>query len=403
MQKLILFFAGIGILFFMVACQEDDSLDTTVDIPIDEEDDEIIEDEPPYDLLIQDLNLPTTPYNYANIQLPAFFNPPGAPNNDNTPTDNQISDWGATLGRVLFYDPNLSANNMVACASCHLQENGFTDPLQFSMGFEGGHTGRNSMSLSNSRYYAPGAFFWDQRAATLEEQVLMPIQDAVEMGMNLEDLEQKLALLPYYPDLFEKAFGSTEINSENIAKALAQFVRSMVSFSSRYDEGFASLNPPQNPINTDFPNFTALENLGKQLFFDPNGGNCAVCHGTQHFMPPAPFNNGLDQFYEDQGIGAVTGLTQDNGFFKVGSLRNIALTAPFMHDGRFETLEEVIEHYNSGVQNHPNLSPQLRAGGPNGPPRQLNLTETEKSALVAFLETLTDSEFMVDERWGSPF
>ncbi|MCB0640826.1 MAG: cytochrome-c peroxidase, partial [Phaeodactylibacter sp.] len=282
MLKPWLYFSMFCLIFTVYACQEDDALTDPVDKP--DADTTSTDTIPEYDILALNLQLPETPFNYANIQLPPFFNIPGTPNPDNTPANNQISDWGATLGRALFYDPNLSANNAVACASCHHQENALADPFVLSAGFEGGHTGRHSMSLTNSRYYPRGQFFWDERAATLEDQTLMPIQDAVEMGTKLEDLEQKLALIPYYPDLFERAFGSPEISSELIARALAQFIRSMVSFSSKYDEGFTQLTPPQNPATTDFPNFTELENLGKQVFFDVNRGNCAVCHGTQHFM-----------------------------------------------------------------------------------------------------------------------
>lgn len=348
------------------------------------------------------LDLPEEYYNYANIPLPPYFNAPALDDSDNTPADNPTTDAGATLGRVLFYDNKLSVTNTQSCADCHKQEIGFTDDAQFSRGFVGGFTARNSMQLANARFYASGGFFWDERAATLEEQILEPIQDPIEMGMTLEELVEKLEATDYYAPLFEDAFGTPEITADRIAKATAQFIRSMVSYSSKYDEGRAQL-PPGPHGTTPFPNFTESENRGKAIFFDPQFGGCAGCHNTDAFIAPEARNNGLDSEYSDNGLGDVTGLAQDNGRFKVPSLRNVELSGPFMHDGRFETLEEVIEHYNSGVQAHPNLSPQLRTGGPMGPPKQLNLIEADKIALVDFLRTLTDYQFITDERWSDPF
>ena len=263
------------------------------------------------------------------------------------------------------------------------------------------------MNLSHSKYYGPASFFWDQRAATLEDQTLMPIQDLVEMGMSLDDLVIKLEATDYYAELFDDAFGSTVITADRISRALAQFIRSMETYGSKYDEGRATIVGPGQggipPFQQDFPNFTEQENLGKSIFFDTEIGNCASCHTPDLFIAPGPRNNGLDVVYEDNGFGEVTGNLQDYGLFKVPSLRNIELTGPYMHDGRFETLEEVIEHYNSGVQDHPNLGPQLRINGPNSPPKMLNLSETDKAALVAFLKTLTDQDFLTDERWSNPF
>lgn len=357
-------------------------------------------------------DLPATPYAYSAITLPAHFQTPGVLAKDNTPTDNPITDLGATLGRVLFHDTALSANDAVACASCHLQEYGFSDPAQLSVGFEGGLTGRNSMSIANARFYQNGHFFWDERADTLEDQVLMPIQDSTEMGMTLEELEIKLAARSYYPELFEQAFGDPAITSDRISRALAQFVRSIVSYRSRYDEGLTMVGgDPQSP----FPNYSAQENQGKALFFGPRGG-CAVCHVDNG--PPGPgqvadnaaiffidvaVNNGLDPTLDasDQGVGAHTGNTQDIGKFKSPSLRNVAVTGPYMHDGRLETLRQVVEFYNSDVQPHPNLDPRLRT--PDGQPRRLGLTPAEIDALVAFLETLTDEAMMADVMYSDPF
>ncbi|HEX2628934.1 MAG TPA: cytochrome c peroxidase, partial [Chitinophagaceae bacterium] len=302
---------------------------------------------------------------------------------------------------VLFYDKNLSINKSISCASCHKQSNSFSDPVAKSSGFNGGLTGRNSMSLIDAKYYPNGRFFWDQRAATLEQQVLIPVQDMVEMGMTLTELETRLRTLPYYPILFRRAFGDEAISSNRISLALSQFVRSIISFQSKYDAGRQSFPPgAPPPPDAPFPNFTAAENRGKQIFLSPAGG-CAPCHGSETFTASLEKNNGLDMATVDRGFGAVTNNVANDGLFKSGSLRNVELTAPYMHDGRFTTLEQVIEHYNSGVKNHPNLSPQLRL--PNGNPRLLNLTNEDKAALVAFLKTLTDLNVTTDTKYSNPF
>ncbi|MEM7456438.1 MAG: cytochrome c peroxidase [Planctomycetota bacterium] len=358
--------------------------------------------------------LPETPFEYSDMsRLPLHFTDPDYPFGaiapaDNQPGSNMVSDAGATLGRVLFYDKRLSANDTVSCASCHQQENGFSDPLPFSLGFNGGLTGRHSMGLANGRYYDNGRMFWDERAASLEQQVLQPIQDSVEMGMDLTTLEAKLAATSFYPQLFEDAFGDPNINSFRIGRALAQFVRSLISYESKFDEALQAGNYP----NPDFQAvFTPSELRGLALYQPTPGGGrslrCDVCHGTATQTmgragepggpPPGPFavNNGLDlDTSADQGAG--------NGRFKSNSLRNIEVTAPYMHDGRFQTLEEVVEFYNSGIQNHPNLAPQLRVNG-NGPPIRFNMTQQEKDDLVAFLKTLTDHEFLQRDEFSDPF
>jgi cytochrome c peroxidase len=347
------------------------------------------------------LNLPETPFNYANPVMPAFLNAPPVVGQINTPPANPITDLGATLGRVLFYDKNLSKNKTVSCASCHVQANSFSDPLRLSRGFAGGSTGRHSMSLIDAKYYPNGRFFWDQRAVTLEDQVLRPIQDLIEMGITLDTLVQRVQSQPFYPVLFTKAFGSSTINTNLISRALSQFVRSIVSYQSKYDAGRSTIpgiQPP--PPSAPFSNFTAEENRGKEIFLSPIGG-CAPCHGSETFTAPQEKNNGLDLVTVDRGFGAVLNAPGFDGTFKVGSLRNIQLTAPYMHDGRFNTLEEVVEHYNSGVKNHPNLSPQLRAL--NGQPRLLNLSVADKAALVAFLKTLTDMSVTTDVKYSNPF
>ena len=355
----------------------------------------------PVDPVAEVLNLPATPFNYASIIQPAYLNAPPVQAQINTPASNPITDNGATLGRVLFYDKNLSINNTISCAACHKQANAFSDNTALSKGFNGGPTGRNSMSLIDAKYYPNGRFFWDQRAASLEDQTLMPIQDLVEMGMTLPQLETKLKGLAYYPVLFNKAFGDNNITSNKIAAALSQFVRSIVSFQSKYDAGRSVLpTVPAPPPNAPYPNFTAQENRGKEIFLTPLGG-CAPCHGSETFTAPQEKNNGLDITTVDRGFGAVTSNTSNDGLFKVTTLRNAELTAPYMHDGRFTTLDEVVEHYSTGVKNHPNLSTQLKL--PNGQPRLANLTPQDKAALVAFLKTLTDVNVTTDVKYSDPF
>lgn len=348
------------------------------------------------------LNLPTVPFDYVNLNLPAYFFINGggpAPTSvngiDNTPVNNPTTNNGATLGRVLFYDKNLSVNKTISCASCHNSSFGFSDTAILSRGFAGGKTGRHSMSLINAKFYQRGRFFWDERAASLEEQVLMPFQDQTEMGMTINTLLQRVREQTYYSPLMNNAFGDTSISSNRIALALSQFVRSIVSSNSKYDVGRAQvINMPAN-----FPNFTAEENEGKRLFIMPvqNGGaGCFGCHTTEAFVSAnnGPRNNGLDiNTTNDNGAG--------RGEFKTHTLRNIELTPPYMHDGRFQTLEQVVEHYNSGVKAHPNLDNALKT--PNGTPIRLNLTNAQKAAIVAFMKTLTDPTIATNTKWSNPF
>jgi cytochrome c peroxidase len=342
-------------------------------------------------------SLPTTTFGYSDVSvpLPIFFTAANGGGRggagtviatDNTTAGNAITDAGATLGRVLFYDKRLSTNDQKACGSCHIQAKGFSDTLKLSAGFAGGFTDRHSMGLTNARFYQRGRFFWDERSATLEAQVLQPIQNSVEMGMTLDKLITKLSVVSYYPALFTTAFGTPEITSDRISRALAQFVRSLTSTQSKFDRALAA--GPQGFAAV----FTQQELNGQQLF-DGLGG-CAACHGTAAHVSDNIHNNGLNlSSTSDSGAGGWR--------FKSPSLRNIAVSAPYMHDGRFATIAQVVEHYNSGVQANTNLDQRLR--GPGGNPRRLNLTQGEKDALVAFLGTLTDATFLRDARLGSPF
>ncbi len=309
----------------------------------------------------------------------------------------EVTDQGAALGRVLFYDPQLSINNSVACASCHHQQLAFSDGKQFSTGFGGKITPRNSMALINTSINRN--LFWDSRIQSVAELISEPIQNHIEMGMeSMVDLEKKLSKVPYYPSLFEEAYGSPSVTSEGITTAVAQFLGAMVSGNSKFDKG----------MTTDFENFTELEKMGKAIFFSEEA-KCSSCHAGANFSAPdlpggeyggfgtedrkGGTNIGLDLVSKDNGIA--------NGQFRIPSLRNIALTGPYMHDGRFASLAEVVEHYNSGIKSHPELDDKLTS--PTGSPIRLELDALEKQALIAFLHTLTDEEFITDPRFSNPF
>ena len=339
---------------------------------------------------------------YASAGLPDHYAPLSTL--DNTPPDNPITNAGATLGRVLFYDERLSANNAVACSSCHQQDRGFADSRRFSVGLGGRATRRNAMGLTNARYYGtpgePRTFaFWDERAESLEAQHLQVIQNPHEMGMTLTALEAKLAAASFYPALFEAAFGDDRITGQRVAKALAQFVRSMVSYQSKFDQALA-LGSAEEP-NLDAAGFTEREKLGFHLFTRQANSPvrtlaCDECHRTAAHVAEEPTNTGLDLVTEDAGAGG--------GRFKVPSLRNVALTAPYMHDGRFTTLQDVVRFYATGVQDHSGLSRLLRENNdPDRPVERHELSDEEVEALVAFLYTLTDDAFLTARQFSDPF
>ncbi len=363
-------------------------------------------------------NLPEESHNYASViegideisfpdvQIENPFNPGSIINfgnivtcgtcltgsgvsNDRTITSNET----ATLGRVLFYDRNLSKNNAVSCASCHKQANGFADDKALSIGFGNRKTERNSMALANP--ILNNSFFWDSREFHLESLVIEPIQNHIEMGIsNIDELTEKIKAIPYYKELFIDAYGPNAINQTNIRTALSDFIKSTFKADSRFDEG----------MNNDFENYREIEKLGMALFFS-NDLQCAGCHSGANFSAPdgpggayggfeqrGTTNTGLDASTSDPG--------RNNGSFKIPSLRNIALTAPYMHDGRFATLREALEFYNSGIQNHPNLDERLKE---NGVPIRLNLTNLELDALEAFLNTLTSKSIQTDDKLSNPF
>ena len=395
------------------------SLSLLTILSCDSEDLVIMDEVDPIDLLAE-LNLPEIPFDYESIDFPDHYLNNPLPENpyrfqfaaiesDNTPDSNPTTNEGALLGRILFYEKKLSKNGTIACASCHTQETGFSDKEVLSIGFDGGLTRRHSMTLTNARFYDTGKFFWDERAETLEDQVLMPFQDQVEMGLTLDTLLQIVSNQSYAAPLFEDAFGDETITADRISKALAQFVRSLVSINAKYDEGRQLVSSPLD----EFPNFTEEENMGKALFYAPNiagAPSCHSCHSSEAFLSPllAPNGttigsiNGLDAVStDDLGIFETTGINNHRGKFKVPSLRNVAIRAPYMHDGRFSNLEEVIEHYSTGMQNHPRTLPFMQDS--DGNVIKYNFTDQEKSALIAFLNTLTDEQFINDEKFSNPF
>lgn len=310
------------------------------------------------------------------------------------PADNRMTHDGIRLGRKLFFDPILSIDSTISCSSCHLPEQSFTDGTAFSTGVNG-TTPRSSMSLINVGFH-PRGFFWDGRSQTLEDQAHLPVEDPIEMGEMWEHVVDKLKAHPDYPADFRKAFGiesKTMINRDLATKAIAQFERSIISGgNTRYDRFIrGEIFLDDNEYNGYLMYFD----------FDPTipDAECGHCHNSPMFSSTDFFNNGIQASpdlmgFADAGLGKITGFPSDNGKFKAPTLRNIELTAPYMHAGQFETLEEVINHYNSGGLNSPNKSPLIRP---------LNLTETEKSDLLAFILTLTDTTVLTNPAYQSPF
>ena len=301
------------------------------------------------------------------------------------PDNNRLTNEGIALGRELFYEKQLSGDNSMSCASCHFQEFNFSDSAMFSVGITGAIGDRQAMSISNLAW--DKLFFWDGRAVSLEDQAFGPVVNPVELNDTWPNVVSKLQANPKYPILFEKAFGTQIIDSNLVTYAIAQFERTMVSFNSDFDKYF--YEGDVNALNSS-------EQNGFNLFFGE--AECIHCHSGPLLNDPTFRNNGLDEVFTDLGLGKVTGLDTDNGKFKVTTLRNIAESGPYMHDGRFATLEEVIVHYNSGVkENSPNIDPEMEhfIGG-------LNLTETEIADLVAFLQTFTDESYLNNPDFSNP-
>ncbi|MFN6086287.1 MAG: cytochrome-c peroxidase [Fluviicola sp.] len=308
------------------------------------------------------------------------------------PADNPMTVEGIELGRRLFYETKLSLDNTISCASCHAPENAFSDPNQFSSGVNGTLGNRNSMALVNLGWQQN--FFWDGRSLTLEQQLLEPVPNPVEMHQEWKDAIVKLKNDQYYRNQFYKAFGVQDFDSTHVSKALAQFLRTMISATSKYDvmykfeNGFA-LSAEEQVIKNSV---TLQEWAGYDLFKSLNGADCFHCHNGALMQVQKFSNNGLDATFTDLGRGAITGNPNDNGKFKVPTLRNIALTAPYMHDGRFQTLDEVIDHYSSGIHQSSTIDPLIEFASQGG----VQLDASQKQLLKAFLLTLTDEKFVTN-------
>ncbi|MEM9341045.1 MAG: cytochrome c peroxidase [Bacteroidota bacterium] len=344
-------------------------------------------------------NLP----NYANQDIPNYIN------KDNTQT-NVITNGGAVLGRVLFYDKNLSTDKTISCSSCHRQSLAFGDDALASLGVNG-TTGRHSMRLVNSRFADEENFFWDERAASLESQTTQPIRDHIEMGFSGDDgnedfnaLITRLKAIEYYNELFTYVYGDTDITEQRMQNALAQFIRSIQSFDSKFDVGRSTAT--NNNVN--FSNFTTEENQGKTLFlqrptFNNNGVRvdgglgCNGCHRAPEFdIDPRSDNNGVTSSIDSDTDLAVTRAPSLRDIFNA----NGTLNGPLMHTGDFDTFEEVMDHYNSIPANNANLDNRL---APRGNVQQLNMTTEEKEAVVAFIKTLSGSDIYTNEKWSDPF
>lgn len=294
----------------------------------------------------------------------------------NIPTNNPLTVEGVALGKRLFYDAILSANNTQSCASCHLQDFGFTDPNQFSTGIDGIAGTRNAMPLINLGWQTK--FFWDGGANGLESQVIGPITNPIEMHETMENVVAKLNAHVEYPGLFKAAFGNEEVSSQNIMRAIAQFERTLISGNSKYDQYMRG------------ETFLSSQELnGLSLFTDMEKGDCSHCHSLGSTFSDFEFRNtGLDSIPVDEGRYLITLNSSDRGKFKTPSLRNVELTAPFMHDGRFQTLLECVQHYNTGFRYSANLDPNLSLAVKG------RMTQQEMEDLVAFMKTLTDTEFV---------
>ncbi len=400
MTRLQIIFGSIfSLLVIAVSCSKNDAVITTAPVVVD-----------PYAAIKVAFgnNIdPNNLSNYANQGKPAYIN------KDNTGA-NPITNAKATLGRVLFYDKNLSIDNSISCGSCHKQQFAFSDTAIASKGVAGGLTGRHSMRLVNARFAVETKFFWDERAATLEIQTTKPIQDHAEMGFSglsgrpgLSNLLTKLQGINYYNELFKFVYGDITVTEARMQECLAQFVRSIQSFDSKYDAGRAVVANDGQP----FPNFTAQENQGKQLFlappvFDPVGNRisggvgCNACHNAPEFdIDPNTRNNGI--------IGTIAGSGIDITLTRAPSLRDVTNTAgiengPLMHTGNLLTLQNAIGHYGTInlAPGNTNLDPRLR---PNGFGQRLNFTGAEVNALIAFLKTLSGSNVYTDRKWSTPF
>lgn len=362
-----------------------------------------------YELIQEELTLPQTVNNYE-LDLGEHFLPPGKtfPKlNIVSLAETQANNNRATLGRVLFYDNTLSLDRNVSCGTCHDPSRAFSDEEQFSEGVGDEVTTRNSLALATTLSFkisynpidpslSGSKFSWDDRASTLQQQVKNAFRSENEMNIDDEEIIKRIGEHPFYSVLFKKAFGDDMVDTERVGEAIASFVDAISSVHSKFDEGLEHAS--QFSAEKDFYNFTEVENKGKQLY----NSNCASCHTDKHnFTVKTTGNNGLEMNYADKGVGGRLNKEELFGVFKIPFLRNIELTDPYMHDGRFATLEDVVDHYSDGIVAHDNLSTELK--NTNGTPKRLNLNQEDKDALVAYLKTLTDETIASDIRFTDPF
>ncbi|MBK7525754.1 MAG: c-type cytochrome [Saprospiraceae bacterium] len=338
------------------------------------------------------VSLPNIPHDY-NFKLPnhtGLFS---------RPIDKDI----ATLGRVLFYDKNLSKDKTISCASCHKQELAFSDDVSFSQGVENRVTARNSIALGSvlnfAAYYGDFGgipFFWDNRATRVQDQSKATLGNPLEMDMKMHEVADVVNNHEYYKPLIREAFHKeNSISETEILDAIGTFVNSLTNYNTKFDRELDKIGI--NSINYAFTGFTQSENSGKKLYMS----HCASCHGQNAGRPPVlSANNGLMLEYDDMGVGKHTNYANDQGKFKVPTLRNISRTAPYMHNGMFNTLNEVIDHYSSNIKNYKTLSQDLKFGNL---PIKFNFTETEKQDLIAFLLTLNDDNITIDPKFSDPF
>lgn len=314
------------------------------------------------------------------------------------PADNPMTVEGVELGRKLFWETSLSGDNTMSCGSCHAPQSAFSDPNQFSTGISGEQGTRNAMALINLGW-SP-FFFWDGRSKTLEEQILLPVRDPIEMHESWPNAVNELNSSVTYRNMFFRAFGEEGIDSLKVAKAIAQFLRTMISGSSKFDvmykyQNGLSLNANEQSI---FATVTPEEWQGYSLFQSLDGADCFHCHNGALMQVMKFSNNGLDASFSDLGRGAITGNPNDNGKFKVPTLRNIALSAPYMHDGRFTTLEQVVDHYSFGIQNSTTIDPLIEFAFQGG----VQLNPTQRAQVIAFLNTMTDWDFINNPQFQKP-
>lgn len=353
-------------------------------------------DEADYEVLNRHLKLPELPFNY-NIDYPNYIN---------TFVNTNIDYNRATLGRVLFYDKSLSSDKSVSCATCHKQELAFSDNVAFSPGAEGKVTTRNSIALGsviNFRlYYGDEVFngipfFWDNRANTIQEQSRGTLANPNEMNMHMSQVQSRVNSLEYYKPLTKKAYGKETLSQEEILDAIAEFTNSITNYNTKFDKSldvYFNQTRSTSVQGISLANFNAEENRGKDLYLS----NCASCHGTVAGRPgKTEGNNGLYANYKDLGMGAIDGGTPR---FKIPTLRNILLTAPYMHDGSLKTIDDVLEHYSSGIKNTVGLNQELKTGNE---PKRMAFSESDKKALKAFFATMTDDVVTSDPKFADPF